>query len=94
MLSDPFKKENLDSAISQIASMVALARGKVRLGSGPTTIDTPIALPRPLFRPMADWQPTPPPSLNVTDYDRRKAMRELEMAFTNRSVALHRHRFS
>ena len=93
MLYDSFKQEHLDSAISQIARLVALARGKVRLAPAP--YEPPTALPpiRPLFRPLSEWNPAPRPGLSVTEFERRKAMRELEMALTNRSIALHRHRF-
>ena len=48
---------------------------------------------RPLFRPLGEWHVSPRPRLNASDYERRKTMRELEMAFTSRSVALHRHGF-
>jgi hypothetical protein len=48
---------------------------------------------RPLFRPLGEWHVSPRPQLNASDYQRRKTMRELEMAFTTRSVALHRHGF-
>jgi hypothetical protein len=53
----------------------------------------PQPLPRPLFRPLGEWHVSPRPQLNASDYQRRKSMRELEMAFTSRSIALHRHGF-
>lgn len=64
-----------------------------RKGPLPEVSSTELPLPRQLFRPLGEWHVSPRPGLNASDYERRKAMRELEMAFTTRATALHRHRF-
>lgn len=48
--------------------------------------------PLPLFRPLTEWSPAPP-QLSISEYERRKSMRELDMAFSNRVIALRRHHF-
>ena len=62
-------------------------------GAAPKPTSMTPFLPRPLFLPLGEWHVSPRPRLNASDYERRKSMRELEMAFTSRSVALHRHGF-
>ena len=61
--------------------------------AGAERLPDPPPLPRPLFRPLGEWHVSPRPGLAASDYERRKTMRELEMAFTTRATALHRHRF-
>ena len=44
----------------------------------------------PLFRSLPE---SPLPQLTASGYERRRALRELEVAFTDRAIALRRHRF-